>query len=249
LQVAGLTNRGLERSRNEDNCFVKKDGDLALLVVADGMGGHQAGNVASSLVVSTAEKLWEKLDRNVLLSTGGAKDLLDRFIMEANEIIFAEAGNSLSKRGMGTTITAGLLCGNNLAIGHVGDSRAYLVNDEKIELLTRDHSLLEELIQSGQVNPEEAQSHPQRHVLTRALGISRNLDIDIIEQEINDNSNLLFCTDGLTSLVNDDEILALCREIPDPQSLAEALIDLANERGGYDNITVVAATGIGGRAS
>ncbi|MFO7951697.1 MAG: Stp1/IreP family PP2C-type Ser/Thr phosphatase [Bacillota bacterium] len=247
MQVAGLTNRGLERSRNEDSYFVKTEIGLVFLVVADGMGGHQAGNVASSLVVSTAEKLWEKLDPGVLLSTGGARQLLSRFITEANEIIFSEAGNNLSKRGMGTTITAGLLCDNHLTIGHVGDSRAYLIKDDQIELLTRDHSLLEELIQSGQVAPEEAQSHPQRHVLTRALGISRDLDIDFTEQEIDDNSILLFCTDGLTSLVHDKEILELSREKPESHKLAEALINLANDRGGYDNITVVVATGIGGQ--
>ncbi len=246
MQVTGLTNRGLERPRNEDSCFARDDTDLALLVVADGMGGHQAGNVASSLAVSMAENLWEKLDRNVILSTGGARQLISRYIVEANELIITEASSSLDKKGMGTTITAGLLCGNCLTIGHVGDSRAYLIKDNRIELLTRDHSLLEELIESGQVDPEEAKSHPQRHVLTRALGISRDLEIDVIEQDISENSILLFCTDGLTSLVHDEEILALSRETSEPQKLAESLIELANERGGYDNITVVIAAGIGG---
>jgi len=246
LQVTGLTNRGLERPRNEDSCFARYDTDLALLVVADGMGGHQAGNVASSLAVSMAENLWGKLDRNVIRSTGGARQLISRFIIEANDLIITEAGNSLDKKGMGTTITAGLLCGNCLTIGHVGDSRAYLIKDNRIELLTKDHSLLEELIESGQVDPEEAKSHPQRHVLTRALGISRDLEIDVIEHDISDNSILLFCTDGLTNLVHDEEILALSRETSEPQKLAESLIELANERGGFDNITVVVAAGIGG---
>ena len=246
MQVTGLTNRGLERPRNEDSCFARYDTDLALLVVADGMGGHQAGNVASSLAVSMAENLWGKLDRNVIRFTGGARQLISRFIIEANDLIITEAGNSLDKKGMGTTITAGLLCGNCLTIGHVGDSRAYLIKDNRIELLTKDHSLLEELIESGQVDPEEAKSHPQRHVLTRALGISRDLEIDVIEHDISDNSILLFCTDGLTNLVHDEEILALSRETSEPQKLAESLIELANERGGFDNITVVVAAGIGG---
>ncbi len=247
MNVAGLTDKGLERPRNEDRCFVETDSSNALLAVADGMGGHRAGNVASELAVSRAEQLWAALNKTTALSSDQARKLISSLITEANELIMVEAGNSPERRGMGTTFTAGLLCGNRLTIGHIGDSRAYLINDGRIELLTRDHSLLEQLIESGQVNPEDAKNHPQRHVLTRALGIDRNLQADIKELEIEAGSALLFCTDGLTNLVSDDEILEAAAGQNDPQLLAEKLIELANSRGGTDNITVVVATGIGGQ--
>ncbi len=247
MQVAGLSDRGLERTRNEDSCLVKSDNDKALLVVADGMGGHRAGNVASDLAISAAERFWNNLDDCHSLSVEEALEMIRRLILEANQLVLQEAENSRSLRGMGTTLTAGLLCGRHLTIGHIGDSRAYLINDGQIKLLTRDHSLVEELIEAGQVSPEEAHTHPQRHVLTRALGISPDLQVDVKELEVEAGAILLFCTDGLTGLVSDEEILQKCLETSDPHLLAETLINLANSRGGHDNITVVAAYGIGGQ--
>ena len=247
MQLAGLTNRGRERVRNEDNFFLKADSGFALLAVADGMGGHRAGNVASGLAVSTAEQLWDDLDRTVPLMPEKARAIMSTLILEANKLIFDEADHSSARQGMGTTLTSGLLYDNHLTISHIGDSRAYLVHDGKIKLLTRDHSLLEQLIESGQVKPEDANNHPQRHVLTRALGTSLDPEIDITELDLEEGSILLFCTDGLTNLVNDNEILSLSLEMSDPHSLVESLIDLANSRGGYDNITVVIAIGIGGQ--
>lgn len=246
VHVAGLTNKGMERPRNEDSFFFKVESDIALLVVADGMGGHRAGNVASGLAVSAAENFWADLDRSTQLSAEETNRLIKCLILDANELILGEAGSSAEQQGMGTTLTVGLLCGSRLTIGHIGDSRAYLINNGQIRLLTRDHSLLEELIQNGQVKPEEAKNHPQRHVLTRALGIASDLQVDVTEQEIEAGSVLLFCTDGLTNLVSEDEILAASSGQPEPGLLAESLIDLANSRGGFDNITVVVATGIGG---
>ena len=247
MHVTGVTNKGKERSRNEDSCYAVQDSGLALLVVADGMGGHQAGNVASEIAVSTAEKYWESINRDKPLSDREAKDLVKDLIIEANQSVISEADNSFDKRGMGTTLTVGLLSGNRLTIGHIGDSRAYLVNSDRIELLTRDHSLLEQLIESGQVRPEEAKNHPKRHVLTRALGASSELQIDIIDYDIEPGSALLFCTDGLTNLVEDHEILTVVTGQKDPQLQAESLIALANARGGHDNITVVIAADIGGQ--
>ncbi len=247
MHIAGLTNKGRERPRNEDNCFARADSRCALMVVADGMGGHRAGNVASDLAVSRAELFWDGLDHFVLPSAEEARKMLHRLIIDANEQVLSEANNCVERRGMGTTFTVGLLCGSHLTIGHIGDSRAYLISDGKIRLLTRDHSLLEQLIESGQVKPEEAKDHPQRHILTRALGISSDLQIDISEEEVEVGSVLIFCTDGLTNMVSDEEILEKVLEQSDPKLLAESLIELANSRGGFDNITVVAATGIGGQ--
>ncbi len=249
MLIAGLSNKGLERPRNEDSCFVKADSDIALMVVADGMGGHRAGNVASDLAVSSAEQFWVDFDRFNLNSAEETRKMINRLIIDANEKVLSEANSSSERRGMGTTFTVGLLCGNRLIIGHIGDSRAYLINNGQIKLLTRDHSLLEQLIESGQIKPEEAKNHPQRHVLTRALGISSDIKVDICEKDVQAGSILLFCTDGLTNMVSDDEILAAASEHSDPQKLAESLIDLANSRGGFDNITVVVVTGIGGQES
>jgi PPM family protein phosphatase len=246
LQVAGMTNQGLERARNEDNYFAVTEDDLALIAVADGMGGHRAGNVASALAIAAAEKLWFEIDCSNLPTVENARKLIKTLLIEANNKILDESENRSEQHGMGTTLTAGLLCSNRLTIGHVGDSRAYKINNGHISMLTKDHSLLEQLIDTGQVKPEEAGNHPQRHVLTRALGVSPDLEIDITELEIEPGSVLIFCTDGLTNMVNDNEILAMYKENHDPEALAQSLIELANSRGGFDNITVVIATDIGG---
>ncbi|MBW6463268.1 MAG: Stp1/IreP family PP2C-type Ser/Thr phosphatase [Firmicutes bacterium] len=246
MQVAGMTNQGLERARNEDNYFVSAEADIALLAVADGMGGHRAGNIASALAIAAAEKIWLAIDRSNMPTVENARKLIETLLVEANSKIIDESESASERRGMGTTLTAGLLCSNRLTIGHVGDSRAYMINNGQISMITKDHSLLEQLIDTGQVKPEEADNHPQRHVLTRALGVSPDLAIDVTELEIEPGSALILCTDGLTNMVRDNEILAMYKENRDPETLAQALIELANSRGGFDNITVVIATGIGG---
>lgn len=246
LQVAGLTNKGMERVRNEDSFYTGVESGLALLVVADGMGGHRAGNVASAIAVELAEQIWHKLDKNKEIAVNQARSLVGELISEANRLVFAESERSPAKRGMGTTLTTALICENRLTIGHVGDSRAYRIRDGKISLLTKDHSLIEQLIESGQVKPEEAENHPQRHILTRALGVAPDLEVDITELEMEPGSTLLLCTDGLTNMIREKEILDLSERYPEPQDLAEALINLANDRGGFDNITVAIASDIGG---
>lgn len=245
MQVTGLTNQGLERPRNEDNFFARATEDFALLVVADGMGGHRAGDVASALAVKEAENTFLKLKQALPLSVLKARSLLKSLVKNANRCILAEAENKSSCAGMGTTLTAALICGNRLTVAHVGDSRAYKIYLDNIYLLTKDHSLVEKYVDSGELSPQQALTHPQRHVLTRALGTCDHLKIDVIEQEIEPGSTLLLCTDGLTNMVGDEEILNCSRHHLSPSSLAQALIDLANERGGPDNITVVVAR-IGG---
>jgi PPM family protein phosphatase len=248
LQVTCVTNRGLERARNEDSCYAVSGGNKALLVVADGMGGHRAGNVASAIVVSEAEKCWAEIMKDCPEPDTASRRIINNLIINANRQILEKARHDPSLLGMGTTVTAGLLCDNYLIIGHVGDSRAYQVSARSITLLTKDHSLVEKLVETGQVKAEEACSHPQRHILTRALGIGNELEIDLTAKEIEKDSILILCTDGLTNLVRDHEILAIVESniTNGPRYTAEALIELANERGGYDNITAVVAKGIGG---
>lgn len=253
MRIASITNQGMERDRNEDNCFIKADSNIGLMIVADGMGGHQAGNVASSLAVSIAEVFWDSIDSKKIPASKDARNLVKKMILDANKLILAEANGSPEYYGMGTTMTVGLVCNNRVTIGHIGDSRAYLMNVDKIKLLTEDHTFIEQLIKSGQVKHEEALNHPQRHVLTRALGITENPEIDVFDLEVENGSLLLFCTDGLTTMVSDMEIWSEWvwsekYEKDDPDFLAKALVDLANSRGGYDNITVVIASDIGGQA-
>lgn len=246
MEIAGLTNKGRERVRNEDNLFIRQDKDLAMVAVADGMGGHLAGNVASSLAVAAAEKFWNNLKHESITQVHEIPSLMVDMVAHANDTILEESNRNPEKRGMGTTLTTGLLYNNYLVISHIGDSRAYLVEDNSIHLLTKDHSLVEELIKTGEVKPEDALNHPQRHVLTRALGTMPDPNIDITEMEVHPGSMLFLCTDGLTNLVSDQEILNHTLHEEDPNILAEQLINLANSRGGYDNITVIVVTGIGG---
>jgi PPM family protein phosphatase len=249
LQVVGQSDPGRERSRNEDSYLVRAGSGLSLLAVADGMGGHVAGDVASTLAVSVLERCWDGFLRENSVPFNQLSGIVKNMMIEANQSILTHSTDDAEKQGMGTTLTMGVLSGLNLVLGHVGDSRAYLIEEGGIKLLTEDHSLVEQLIQQGSLSPEEVQGHPQRHILTRALGTTANVEIDLVERELIEGSALLFCTDGLTNLVQDDEILnIILTEQDDPDLAVTSLIDLANKRGGYDNITVVLATGIGRHA-
>lgn len=249
MQVVGLSHPGRERSRNEDSFLVRSGSACSLFAVADGMGGHVAGDVASTLAVSVLERCWDGLLRENPMPYNQLAGIIKKMMTEANQSIFTQSAADAAKQGMGTTLTVGMLSGLNLVLGHVGDSRAYLIEEGGIKLLTEDHSLLEQLIQQGSVFPEEVQGHPQRHILTRALGTTAGVEIDLVETELKEGSVLLLSTDGLTTLVQDDEILDIILTRQNDLALtAASLINLANERGGYDNITVVLATGIGRHA-
>ncbi len=228
-QYAVASDTGRRRRRNEDNYVVAPP----LFAVADGMGGAQAGEVASRLAASALE--------------GGNPDgregleKVDALIQEANRRIYDRASTDPSASGMGTTMTVALVEGMTIAIGHVGDSRAYLVRDERMEQLTDDHSLVNELQKSGKLSAEEAQSHPQRSVITRAVGTDPDVDVDGFTIEAEDGDVFLICSDGLTDMVDDEEILELVhRNRDDLQQAVESLVAAANRRGGEDNIPAVA---------
>ncbi len=248
MQGIGLTHRGRERSRNEDRFLTLIRPEATLLAVADGMGGHVAGDLASTLAIETVERCWNELTGKIAGSGIGGRhiaSIAENLIQEANQAIYSRACDDPTKRGMGTTLTVGLLTGLDLTIGHVGDSRGYLITNDQIELLTKDHSLVEKMIQEGLVSPEQALEHPRRHILTRAVGTNPRLKVDLIQLSLAEGSALLFCTDGLTSLVKDEEILQIYFDKKEPHRVASALIELANFRSGSDNITVVLLTDIG----
>ena len=226
---AVASDTGRKRRRNEDNYVVAPP----LFAVADGMGGAQAGEVASRLAASALE--------------GGDNDGLqgpervDALIQEANRRIYDRASTDPSASGMGTTMTVALVEGMTVAIGHVGDSRGYLVRGERMEQLTDDHSLVNELQKSGKLSAEEAQAHPQRSVITRAVGTDPDVDVDAFTIEAEDGDIFLICSDGLTDMVEDEEILELVhRNRDDLDKAVESLVAAANRGGGEDNITAVA---------
>jgi serine/threonine protein phosphatase PrpC len=223
------TDTGQRRRRNEDALVAAPP----LFAVADGMGGAQAGEVASGLAAAALEDT----DPGTL---AGAERLVS-VIQEANRRVHERARNDPSTSGMGTTLTVALVEGEHVVIGHVGDSRAYLVRDGVMEQLTNDHSLVNELLKSGRLSPQEAETHPQRSVITRAVGTDPDVDVDTFAVDTRDGDVFLLCSDGLTDMVGDDEILGIVDRFHDDlDRAAKSLVAAANRRGGEDNVTVVA---------
>ena len=225
---AVVSDTGRRRRRNEDAYVCAPP----LFAVADGMGGAQAGEVASGLAAAVLEE--------------GAGDergeeRVASLIQEANRRVFQRSNEDAATSGMGTTMTVALVdsSGGTIAFGHVGDSRAYRVRDGRLEQLTDDHSLVGELVRSGKLSPEEAESHPQRSVITRALGTEPDVDVDTFTVEARPDDLYLLCSDGLTDMVSADEIFSLLDGSDDLDLAARALVEAANAGGGEDNITVV----------
>ncbi len=245
--VGTAQSTGIERSHNEDALFVLVGNsagqeaipDFGLFLVADGMGGHRSGEVASSLSVRTvARHLTERtvlgiLQKELADDPGPLHDLLRQALEDANE----EVVNRVP--GGGTTLTAVLVLGEQMTIGHVGDSRAYLIHDGSAEVLTRDHSLVERLRELGQLSSEEAAIHPQRNVLYRAIGQGANLEVDVQSHSVPRGGYVLICSDGLWGVVPDERILSIISTDGHPQVACDELVKAANAAGGPDNISAV----------
>lgn len=232
MDVNALTDVGKVRKENEDNYLVSPE--RGLFVVADGMGGHLGGQVASSLAIQT-------IDQEIPLLTKECdpRQLLKQALEKANEQILKRGKSEEDYQGMGTTVTAALVFENNLYVAHIGDSRAYLFQKGHLRCLTEDHSLVNELFQNGSLTLEEAQNHPQRNILTRALGSHENPQIDIQTFPVEENDKLLLCTDGLYNHLPDEEIGELLGLEYTLKETIQQMVDTALERGGNDNITVV----------
>ena len=222
----GLSHPGRKRRHNEDAWVCQPP----LFAVADGMGGARGGEIASR-VAATA--LGEAVD-------GSGEERVVALIQEANRQVYTRAKEDVDASGMGTTITVALVENGVVAIGHDGDSRAYLIRDQKMEQLTEDHSLVAELVRSGRLSPEEAEIHPQRSVITRALGTDPDVDVDSFSVEGRAGDIFLICSDGLTSMIDDEAILAIVEQgSGNLEAIAKELVGAANLSGGEDNITVV----------
>ncbi len=241
IRVHGATDIGRKRSINEDNYKICPK--MNLFIVADGMGGHIAGEIASRLAVDIiAEAVqfeFESLRDNDRLADFHPGHLLDKAIQLANRKILETAQKRPELEGMGTTTVAALVHHNTLHIASVGDSRIYRVRDHEISQLTSDHSWVNMQVRLGNMTAEEARYHPMRNVITRALGTQLEVEIDIMAHLIRHNDVVLLCTDGLSNSIQMPEIAQQINERPDLESATESLIQIANERGGDDNITAV----------
>jgi protein phosphatase len=251
IRAAGLSDVGRKRKSNEDS-FAASD-DMKLYVVADGMGGHAAGEVASRLAVESISRhisaVQSAADPTLPTESTQSIDEADlppaarrvlHAIRLANQEIVRSVRSDQSMRGMGTTVVMVYIQGRRAYIGSVGDSRAYLLRDGDIQQLTDDHTFVNEQVRAGTLTPAEARRHPARNILTRAVGSQEDVEADIVQQDLKAGDLLLLCSDGLTTMLDDGEILETLRTPDvDPEAGCRALIDRANERGGDDNITAV----------
>lgn len=227
IRSAARTDIGRARERNEDSYLARNP----LFAVADGMGGHRGGNVASALAVETLSRF--------PLPERAAIAVLVEGVKRANEQVLERGTADSDLRGMGTTVTALLADRDRAYLAHVGDSRAYLFRDGELQQLTEDHTLVQRMVREGRITAEEAGRHPQRSVVTRALGVGEDVPVDELTLDLHPSDRILLCTDGLTSMVDREAILAILESEAELQAACDRLVDAANEAGGDDNITVV----------
>ena len=240
LTACGKTDPGLIRANNEDNFYL--DEKLRLLVVADGMGGHASGEIASKLAVNIIRDYFQGLQKIIGdydRSFSEATNKLNCAIRLANMSVYEAAQSAPHLNGMGTTIVAVLLTGNKLSIAHIGDSRAYLIRAGNIDQLTDDHSIVNEQIKRDLITKEEATKSEMKNILTKALGVRAETEADLDELTVFDNDILLLCTDGLSNMVTEEDALDIVSFADNSVAACDSLINAANEKGGKDNITVI----------
>ena len=242
MRSVGKTDIGLVRKVNEDSFLCEKlEGidNTYLYIVADGMGGHNAGEVASSMAV---QEIASYIRKNIEVLTLGHKEiqeLVRNAIFYANDKVYKTSILKRNCLGMGTTLSMVLAKESSIYIGHVGDSRIYLIREKDISRLTEDHSLVAELIKAGTIKPEEAYNHPQKNVITRALGTEYSIEPDVSRWDIQCDDFILICTDGLSNAVYEEDMVCIFEAASDLNEACELLIEKAKEKGGFDNITAV----------
>lgn len=239
MEIFAISNKGLVRKNNQDYFFLSENPDLPLFIVADGMGGHKAGEIASKLAATTIrdEFIFSHLDR---FDENDIKILIKEAIIKANEKIYLQSKSQEECEGMGTTTSLVYIFKKNLYIGHVGDSRLYLISEGKINQVTQDHTLVNELVKKGSITKEEGESHPKKNFITRAIGSEVNIDIDIYKRTYRENDIIILCTDGLTNLIDENNILNEFIKENSIEKASKVLVKKALDRGGYDNITLLA---------
>lgn len=239
MKYAAKTDRGLVRELNED-CYriiAGDDSNCCAFIVADGMGGHKCGELASRVAVEYISDSIKSDAKNLFSSENLSEDLR-RIVEGTNAAVYQKSIELPEAAGMGTTLTMAVVTSSNVTVAHVGDSRLYIVRDGKISKVTEDHSYIEELIKKGTITRDEAENHPQKNVITRAIGSSHEIDIDMINLTVESDDILILCTDGLTNMVSADHIMEAVKE-NEPQEACEQLVEAAKGNGGDDNITVI----------
>lgn len=237
MKTYSITDIGKRRSANQDFVYASDQpvGNLSnLLIVADGMGGHNAGDLASRCTVESMVEYIENASEKRPIP------LISSAIHHANELVIEKSRSDKEFEGMGTTVVAATVKDGYLYVANVGDSRLYLI-DQEIEQITRDHSLVEEMIRVGELQRKDARSHPDRNVITRAIGVRTPVRIDFFDVKLEKGDKVLLCSDGLTTMVEDEDILQIVKKSDSPKEAAQRLVTEANKNGGKDNISVVLA--------
>lgn len=238
MKMTGNSDIGKRRSRNEDSfCFGECAENVFYAVVCDGMGGASGGQIASGTACDIVEDKIKKC-YNRQMTERSIENLLLSAITTANVSVFDRGAVDIDLKGMGTTIVAAISKDNNVCIAHVGDSRAYYITESGITQITKDHSLVQQMLDNGQITKAEFENHPNKNIITRALGVSEEIEIDFDSITLSENEAVLICTDGLSGLLSEEELFEIYKLVPFDR-LAEVYIRAANERGGKDNITVV----------
>ena len=241
MRACGKTDVGLRRHENQDTFAVEQGEKLLIAVVCDGMGGAEGGQIASSVAVETFMKEMRALIR-ADMTAEQLRELASFCVAQANTAVYQRSLEGEDCRGMGTTLVSAVAGENGTIVCNVGDSRAYLLRNGGISRITHDHSVVQTLVESGNITAEEARTHPRRNVITRALGVDENVPSDSFAPRFQRGDILLLCSDGLTNMLTDNEIFLAAREHRDPLSLGRALMQAALERGARDNVTVIALT-------
>ncbi|CAM3415054.1 Stp1/IreP family PP2C-type Ser/Thr phosphatase [Cytobacillus oceanisediminis] len=238
MRAVFMTDRGKVRQHNEDNggIFMNSSGQR-LAIVADGMGGHRAGDVASEMTLTSLKEFWEQSDE--IQTAEQAEDWLRKHIDQVNKILFEHSKENAECEGMGTTIVAAICTDRFSTIANIGDSRCYILNELGFQQLTEDHSLVNELVRSGQITKEDAEHHPRKNVLLRALGTESSVEMDIKTITFEESDLLLLCSDGLSNKVTVSEMDEILKSARNLEEKATVLIEQANHNGGEDNITLV----------
>lgn len=243
IKIAGQTNVGSKRTANQDDLFFlsSKTSSLAVTGVADGMGGHAGGEIASALCLNVFKNtLGQTVKTKSFRKNPDIKEAMKYSAIESNKSVRSKAQKDANLTGMGTTLVAATMNDKEFTIINIGDSRGYLIRNGKIRQITKDHSWVAEQLEAGLIDEKTAEQHPQRNIITRAIGISDDVEVDIFQENVQPNDMVLLCSDGLYPLVSEVEIIEKCNYSNLDNSCLE-LISLANQRGGPDNITLVIA--------
>lgn len=238
MELFAKTDRGKVRKENQDSCYIfTPDGQSALMLVCDGMGGHRAGNVASSLTATVfAGQVKEGLEG--ARASGGVCNLMKGALRNANSAVYKLSISEPECRGMGTTMVSAVIIGHDATVMNVGDSRAYHITGGAIRQVTRDHSVVEDMVRRGDITREESRTHPSKNLITRAVGTVPELEADFFSVALRDGDALILCSDGLTNEVREEELLKAELESATAEDAADRLLELALERGAPDNVTV-----------